>query len=108
MAGRSGRGKADLTDAERAWPVRRCCLAVETARRPRVRTERQLIDGIRWRPLGWLPWRDMPPQYVNGGGEVHAFPALADQGDISDSPHAPSGSREYQWPVHSRPDSRAA
>ncbi|WP_236567528.1 S8 family peptidase [Nocardia sp. CY41] len=34
--------------------------------------------------------------------------AQSGQVDISDSPHAPSGSREYQWPVHSRPDSGAS
>jgi transposase len=55
-------GRADLCDAQ--WAVLEPFLPRGTRQgRPPKWTERQLIDGIRWRVRAGAPWRDVPPAY---------------------------------------------
>ena len=55
-------GRADLTDAQRAVLEPQLPRGKKPGR-PRTRTRRQLIDGIRWRTRAGAPWRDVPERY---------------------------------------------
>nr|WP_246193387.1 IS5 family transposase [Kitasatospora atroaurantiaca] len=54
--------RGDLTDSqwERLEPL---LPRGKKPGRPRIRTRRQLIDGIRWWIRTGAPWRDVPPRY---------------------------------------------
>ncbi|MFC5958038.1 IS5 family transposase [Streptomyces pratens] len=55
-------GRHDLTNAQ--WAKLEPLLPVgRKPGRPPVHTERQLIDGIRWRTRAGAPWRDVPERY---------------------------------------------
>jgi transposase len=57
-----GVARGDLTD--RQWARLKPLLPMgEKAGRPRTRTRRQLIDGIRWRTRAGTLWRDVPERY---------------------------------------------
>jgi Putative transposase of IS4/5 family (DUF4096) len=56
----------DLTDAQRAMLAPALPAASVRGRPPRW-TNRQIIDGIRWRVRTGAPWRDVPVEYAPWG-----------------------------------------